>query len=203
MNRTIKLGVLLTTFVLLAFLSTATSGQSTKGAKRGNNGDQENGNAFGAEELKKIQRGLEIAPVPLDFRREDRFLVGLGSYIVNAQAACADCHSCPTYTAGHNPFQGGDGQINAANYLAGGVPFGPIISANITPDMSGKPAGLTFEEYLELIRTGHDPDEPGEILQVMPWPILRNMTDHDIRAIYTYLTAIPHAEPGSCTGPGQ
>ena len=97
----------------------------------------------------------------------------------------------------------GDGQINATNYLAGGVPFGPIISANITPDANGKPAGLDFEEYLELIRTGHDPDDPDEILQVMPWPIFRNMTDHDILAIYTYLSSIPHAEPGACTGPGQ
>ena len=77
------------------------------------------------------------------------------------------------------------------------MPFGPIISANITPDESGKPAGLTFEEYLQLIRTGHDPDEPDEILQVMPWPIFRNMTDHDILAIYTYLSSIPHTEPGA------
>jgi hypothetical protein len=84
------------------------------------------------------------------------------------------------------------------------VPFGPkIVSANITPDENGNPAGLTFEEYLELIRTGHDPDKPGEILQVMPWPIFRNMVDSDIRAIYTYLRAIPHAEPGSCNGPGE
>jgi len=156
------------------------------------------------DELKRIQRGLEIAPVPLDFKHKDRQLVGLGSYIVNAQAACGDCHTCPTYAPGHNPFAGGDGAINAANYLAGGVPFGPtLVSANITPDASGKPAGLDFDEYLQLIRTGHDPDDPDEILQVMPWPIFRNMTDHDILAIYTYLTSIPHAEPGSCSGPGQ
>ena len=130
--------------------------------------------------------------------------MGLGSYIVNAQAACNDCHTCPSYAPGHNPFEGGDGAINAANYLAGGVPFGPtIVSANITPDENGKPAGLDFDEYLELIRTGHDPDDPDEILQVMPWPIFRNMTDHDILAIYTYLTSIPHAEPGTCNGPGQ
>jgi hypothetical protein len=29
------------------------------------------------------------------------------------------------------------------------------------------------------------------------------MTDHDLRAVYEYLSAIPHAEPGSCSGPGQ
>jgi hypothetical protein len=191
MNRSMKIAVLLAAaMVLVSVLTSSSTGQ-----------DPENERA--KSEKKRIQKGLAIAPVPLDFRNRDRDLVGLGSYIVNAQAACADCHSCPTYATGHNPFTGGDGQINATNYLAGGVPFGPIISANITPDASGKPAGLDFDEYLELIRTGHDPDDPDEILQVMPWPIFRNMNDRDILAIYTYLTAIPHAEPGTCSGPGQ
>jgi len=53
-----------------------------------------------------------------------------------------------------------------------------------------------------LIRTGRDPDD-GEILQVMPWPVFRNMSDHDLRAIYEFLHAIPHAEPGKCVAPGQ
>jgi hypothetical protein len=151
----------------------------------------------------RIAKGLQIAPVPLNFEGKNKQLVGLGSYIVNAQAACNDCHTCPSYAPGHNPFEGGDGQINATNYLAGGVPFGPeIVSANITPDENGLPAGLTFEEYLELIRTGRDPED-GEILQVMPWPIFRNMNRSDIRAIYEYLRAIPHAEPGKCSGPGE
>jgi len=184
-----KIAVLLSAIVLVTALSNSSTGQDDNtGAKA---------------EKKRVLKGLEIAPVRLSFREKDRDLVGLGSYIVNAQAACGDCHTCPTYAPGHNPFQGGDGQINSTNYLAGGVPFGPIISANITPDASGKPAGLDFDEYLELIRTGHDPDEPGEILQVMPWPIFRNMNDRDILAIYTYLSSIPHAEPGNCTGPGQ
>ena len=37
----------------------------------------------------------------------------------------------------------------------------------------------------------------GPLLQVMPWPAYANMTEHDLRAIYEYLSAIPHAEPGS------
>jgi hypothetical protein len=158
---------------------------------------------LGRRELNRIRKGLEIAPVPLNFNRRDRNLVGLGSYIVNAQAGCNDCHTCPSYAPGQNPFEGGNGRINAENYLAGGVPFGPIVSANITPDESGNPGGLTFREYLELIRTGRDPHEEGAILQIMPWPIYRNMSDQDILAIYTYLKAIPHAEPGTCSGPGQ
>jgi hypothetical protein len=155
---------------------------------------------------RRNDQGLDIAPVPLDIAARKRRAVGLGSYIVNAQAACADCHSCPTYAPGHSPYMGGDGQLNANTYLAGGVPFGPITSANITPDENGDPAGLSEDEFVELIRTGHDPDDPGEILQVMPWPFFRHMTDGDLRAIYAYLRAIPHAEtpaPGTCSGPGQ
>jgi hypothetical protein len=151
----------------------------------------------------RIQRGLKIAPVPLKFPKGKRGLVALGSYIVNAQAACADCHSCPTYAKGGNPFVGEPTKLNAENYLAGGVPFGPFVSHNITPDSDGKPFGLDFEEFKELMRTGHEADEPGEILQVMPWPIYANMTTHDLRAVYEFLKAIPPAQPGTCTGPGQ
>ncbi len=42
-----------------------------------------------------------------------------------------------------------------------------------------------------MIRTGQDPDKPNYTLQVMPWPVYRNMTDLDLRAIYEYLRAIP------------
>lgn len=127
---------------------------------------------------------------------------------------CADCHSCPTYERGHSPYGppfgpagGGDGKLNAKNYLAGGVVFNPpgVASANLTPRISGgKPEqGHTFAEFKHLLRTGHDPDEGNRILQVMPWPVYRQMTDRDLRAIYEYLSAIPPAEPGTCVAPGQ
>src|SRR5262249_20760727 len=144
---------------------------------------------------------------------QDREAVGLGSYLVNAVGGCNDCHTCPSYERGHNPYGppfgppgGGDGKINSVNYLAGGVVFDPpgVTSANITPNVSnGLPGSLTFAQFKGLIRTGHDPDEPGRILQVMPWPIFRNMSDSDLRAIYAFLLAIPHAEPGQCVAPAQ
>jgi hypothetical protein len=159
----------------------------------------------------RVQRGFAIAPVPLTVHGQNRALVGLGSYLVNAVSECNDCHSCPTYEPGHNPFDGiGDGKLNPTNHLAGGVNFGPgtdgedIVSANLTPDTSGKPAGLDFDEFVTLIRTGHDPDEsPDEVLLVMPWAFFRHMTQGDLRAIYEYLRSIPPAEPGTCTAPGQ
>ncbi len=161
----------------------------------------------------RIQRGFLIAPVPLNLKGRNRAFVGMGSYLVNAVGGCNDCHTCPSYAPGHNPYGppfgppgGGDGQINATNYLAGGVLFAPpgVTSANLTPDATtGLPEGHTFGQFVDLMRTGHDPDNPSHILQVMPWPVFRNMNDRDLRAIYEYLSAIPHAEPGQCFAPGQ
>ena len=151
----------------------------------------------------RVQRGLEIAPVRLNIDEHKRNLVGLGSYLVNAGGACADCHTCPTYAPGHNPYLGQPKQINAFNYLAGGVHFGPFTSANLTPDAQGHPAGLTLEKFIHTLRTGQDPDNPTQILQVMPWPIYGNLTDQDLKAIYEYLSAIPPAQPGSCVNAGD
>ena len=78
----------------------------------------------------KIKQGLRGSPVPLNLRGKNRALVGLGSYIVNAQSACNDCHTQPNYAQGGDPFKGETEQINVAGYLGGGrVFFGPIISA--------------------------------------------------------------------------
>jgi hypothetical protein len=163
----------------------------------------------------EVQQGLSIAPVKLNLKDKDIELVGLGSYIVNAQGGCNDCHTCPSYAPGHNPFPApfgvsGDGQINSKNYMAGGIAFGPppaaggVISANLTPDATGKPGGLTLEQFENALRTGHDPLDPMHgLLAVMPWPYFRFMTGRDLDAIYTYLSAIPAATPGSCTGAGQ
>jgi hypothetical protein len=140
----------------------------------------------------RIARGFAIAPVPLNLRGKNRAFVGLGSYIVNAQGGCNDCHTNPPYAMGGDPFMGEPRKVNAARYLAGGTPFGPgLFSANITPDAKGLPAGLTFPEFLHLMRTGEDPDEPGKKLQVMPWPVFGQMRWADLRAVYEYLRAIP------------
>src|SRR5262245_46661214 len=40
----------------------------------------------------RIQRGFDLSPVQLNLQGKNRASVGLGSYIVNAQAGCNDCH---------------------------------------------------------------------------------------------------------------
>ena len=148
----------------------------------------------------RINRGLVIAPVRLNFTGKNRQLIGLGSYIVNAQGGCNDCHTNPPYLAGGDPFLGQRTRINTAGYLAGGTPFGPVIkSRNLTPQENGLPAHLTFEQFRIVMRTGvdldkeepHVPSLSRDLLQVMPWPVFRHMRRADLRAIYEYLRAIP------------
>jgi mono/diheme cytochrome c family protein len=151
-------------------------------------------------------QGLVISPVPLNYQGKDIAQLGLGSYFVNGAGGCVGCHTSPTYANGGDPYRGQPEQINTKNFLAGGAVFGPFTSRNITPDAkSGKPADLTYEEFLKVMRTGEDIHRKhplmGPILQVMPWTEYRKMTDKDLQAIYAYLSAIPHAEPAPPAAP--
>jgi hypothetical protein len=217
------------------------------------------------DEVSLIHIGYAIAPVPLKLEGknpEQLRLVGLGSYIVNAQADCNGCHTggAPpnfNYANNGNPYflnQPLGTKTDPTTYLAGGSPFGQavpssasvggfppgsvpasyppagypidpttgfpyagpvIISRNLTPDKNGRPeGGRTLEQFKQILRNGTDfdnihptclsdtdpnialgicvpPPVDGTKLQVMPWPLLHNMTDHQIEAIYEYLSVIP------------
>jgi hypothetical protein len=154
----------------------------------------------------RVQIGLEYARrqgIALHVRGRDRETVGLGSYLVNAVGGCNDCHTAPPYTSDPYAFLGAPKQVNVACYLAGGQAFGPFVSRDITPFEDDKPAGLTFKKFLHVMRTGEDPDHPGQVLQVMPWPVYQAMSDDDLRAIYEYLSAIPPVPVNICGVPSE
>jgi hypothetical protein len=130
----------------------------------------------------------------------------------------------------NGPFAGIK-KINPATYLGGGSDFGVfpspggtvhIISRNLTPGKSGMPEGdHTLAQFMQILRTGVDLDHAhpncsntittncpfapfnGDVLQVMPWPNFQNMTDRQITAIYTYLSAVPCLEGGPGEKPGR
>jgi hypothetical protein len=151
-----------------------------------------------ATEIEQILRGFEIAPVKLNLKGKNWALVGLGSYLVNT-TGCNDCHTYPNWSPTGNPYLGQPEQINIPGYMAGGRPFGPdpvdpniqVVSANITPDGIGRPAGLNLAQFLDVMHYGHDPDDQTRLLKVMPWPLYRWKTDQELIAIYEYLRAIP------------
>jgi hypothetical protein len=156
----------------------------------------------GDDDAARIAIGFKVAPVPLNLRDKDPNLVGLGSYIVNTQGWCNDCHTLNPWAAGHDPTSGQEPQqMNAAQYLAGGANFGVVTSANITPDAHGLPASLSFKDFVHTFRSGLDPGnghpQVSPYLQVMPWPYHRLQTNHDLAAIYEYLRAIPSLQTPS------
>ena len=208
------------------------------------------------DEESLIHIGFKIAPVPLNLVGKNRDLVGLGSFIVNAQADCNGCHTAGgppnfNYAAGGNPYFGQKTVVDPTVYLSGGTNFGPvgtptgplgyagpnIITRNLTPDNTGRPeGGHTLAEFKEMLRNGTDfdhihpictaaqlaqieattdPNAPlpvcipatmgnavdGNLLQIMPWPVFHNMTDHQIEAIYEYLSAIPCIDNTTSTPP--
>lgn len=158
---------------------------------------------FDLSDLNKIRIGYRINPVPLNLHGKNPFLVGLGSYIVNAQADCAGCHSTPQYEDGGDPHLGQQEKISTATFLSGGgTLFGPFVPRNLTPNSQGRPGGLTLQQFLEVFRRGTDfetgnmgnvpvPSPDNDLLQVMPWPVFSKMTILEKRAIYEYLRAIP------------
>lgn len=200
MKRKLMMATLLTWVGLALLIAIASAPPQTANAETED---------FSPQEQREIQKGLAIAPVPLKLNGRNNNLVGLGSYIVNAQADCNGCHTNPPYTPGRDPHLGQPQRINKEHYLAGGTAFGPFISRNLTPDANGLPAGLTLHQFFQVMRRGtdlkhippHVPSEEKDLLQVMPWPSYRHMSDRDIRSIYEYLRAIPHAEPESSAAP--
>src|SRR5215510_14757191 len=147
-------------YVVMNTRSPALQGQGNQGNNsQGNNGQGNNGQGNSGQS--EVQRGFEIAPVTLNLQGLNRSLVGEGSYYVNGISDCVGCHS------------------GATGHLGGGVNFGPVFSRNLTPDKQGRPAGLTFSEFEQVIRFGVDfkgLDPPG-LLIVMPWPAYRHGTD--------------------------
>ena len=132
--------------------------------------------------------GLLIAPDFINMQGKDPTLVGLGSFIVNAQADCNGCHgSDPAneFLPANNPYNlppNSPTVYNQATYLNGGQNFGPvglgvvkdptsplffapglgpnIITRNLTPDYTGNPeGGNDLGKFMDIMRTGHDYDK--------------------------------------------
>lgn len=127
--------------------------------------------------------GLRIAPSFIDKEGKDPTLVGLGSFIVNAQADCNGCHGSDpanVFLPANNPYflapLNGPTEYNPATYLSGGHNFGTvgpgivkdptsplyagpglgpnIISRNLTPDYTGNPeGGNDLEKFIKIMRT--------------------------------------------------
>ncbi|HTS45971.1 MAG TPA: hypothetical protein VMH01_16335 [Puia sp.] len=143
-------------------------------------------------------------------------LLERGKYIVTA-AACNDCHSPKIFTpqgipvpdstrllSGHpasSPAMPIDKKALTPGYwvLVGPDltsffgPWGISYGANLTPDSTTGLGAWTEDVFIRTIRTGkHLGQEGGRaILPAMPWPSIAQYSDQDLKAIFTYLQALP------------
>jgi mono/diheme cytochrome c family protein len=105
--------------------------------------------------------------------------VAYGTYLVRI-SGCVDCHT---------PMQ--RGQPTPGLAFAGGSefkgPFGTVTTANITPDPSG--IGYYDEKiFFAALRTGKVGARA--LNPIMPWGMLRGMTDDDLHAMFAYLRTL-------------
>lgn len=138
-----------------------------------------------------------------------------GKYLVTA-AGCNDCHSPKKYgpqgpevdtsrmLSGHpedkkiaNAFAPAKGSpwgiATNDDFTAWSGPWGVSFAANLTPDTNtGLRSGVWTEEvFIKALRTGKHMGTSRDILPPMPWQDFRQLTDDDLRAIWTYLGTIP------------
>ena len=96
-------------------------------------------------------------------------------------------HTCLKYCM---PSKQGE-PLRGLNFGGGFIlegPWGRVASANLTPD----PSGISYydeAQFVRTIRTGYVGAR--ELCQIMPWYVFRNMTDDDLKAIFSYLRTLP------------
>lgn len=137
-------------------------------------------------------------------------LVARGEYLVSAMG-CHDCHTpwklgprgpepdMSRALTGHpadvkvldppklpQPWMWTATSTNTA--FAG--PWGVSFTANLTPDRETGLGNWTEQMFITAIRTGRHEGKGRPILPPMPWPMLRNLNDDDLRGIFAYLQSV-------------
>ena len=134
-----------------------------------------------------------------------------GAYLVKIMA-CNDCHTpwkmgpqgpepdmtrmlsghpqdmvMPAVTRQKGPWEWAGAGTNTAFSGAWGVSF----TANLTPDPETGLGKWTDETFIRALRTGRHEGQGRPILPPMPYPMYRNATDEDLRAVFAFLQSIP------------
>ncbi len=139
-------------------------------------------------------------------------LIARGKYLV-VTGGCADCHSPKVYTEnGAIPDstrslsgfpQGeklpaldvkyvspGNWVATESNFAAWVGPWGISYAANITPDNATGIGALTEEMFIKSLREGKFMGVGRPLLPPMPWQVIGQKSDQDLKAMYAYLMSI-------------
>lgn len=159
-----------------------------------------------------VMRGLAVNAVNVAAPASvsDAALFARGSYIVNAQASCNDCH-----TNRDRDYQSATRQINTAAFLSGGrvfavpPPLQPVfkIVRSMTSNLTGSSMGyfttagdptISFQQWVEEITQGVHADMTAPkppLAWPMPWQHFGQMTLGDLEAVYTYVRTVAQVAP--------
>jgi hypothetical protein len=140
-------------------------------------------------------------------------LVARGKYLVTV-ALCNDCHTpwklnsefnlpeqdWSRMLSGHpadapdpaSEYKGHDMAVIGPTFTSFRMPFGVVYTANLTPDKETGLGNWTEQMFVSALRKGTHMGGDGRIiLPPMPWPLVRQMTDDDLKAIFAYLRTVP------------
>jgi cytochrome c553 len=141
---------------------------------------------------------------------QDQEAVKRGEYLV-ASMGCHDCHTpqklgpeglepdMSLMLSGHQagvalpdpPEPKGPWIISAsATMTAWAGPWGVSYARNLTPDPETGIGTWTEEQFVRTIKEGRQQGRGRQILPPMPWPVYRNLTEQDLRAMYAYLRTV-------------
>ena len=145
----------------------------------------------------------------------ETYLLTRGKYLVSI-SGCNDCHSPKIMTpqgpmvdttkplSGHpansplpplpaNAAKPGDWILMAPDLTAFVGPWGISYTANLTSDSATGLGAWTADVFIKTMRTGKHLGQEGgrQILPPMPWYELANMTDEDLKAVFTFLQSVP------------
>lgn len=70
-------------------------------------------------------------------------------------------------------------------------PWGTSYAPNLTPDAKTGLGSWTEKNFIDTVRSGKHLGIGRPILPPMPWPVYRNASDEDLKAIFAYLRTIP------------
>ena len=79
----------------------------------------------------------------------------------------------------------------AASMTAFAGPWGTSFSANLTPDTETGLGKWTEQNFIEALRSGRHLGRGRTILPPMPWAVVAQHTDSELKAIWAYLQSVP------------
>jgi len=70
-------------------------------------------------------------------------------------------------------------------------PWGTSFTRNLTPDKETGLGDWTVEEFIATMKTGRERGKGRPVLPPMPWTMIGQLTDNDLKDVFAYLQSLP------------